>query len=152
MIVARCTSKDLKEREGTGALKEPKPWLCRRLACWWLPGDQAPDVRPSLSASLNRGGPISGVGAGGARRHDQSLALRVAQAHRGSCRRFPLGVPGSPPAHQATGEVHLSRQALEDGRGEVHMPYRFGSPAASEGYLEDSSVASFASFKNDSIS
>ena len=42
-----------------------------------------------------------------------------------------------------TGETHLSRQALEDGRGEVRMPYRFGSPAASEGYLEDSSVASF---------
>jgi hypothetical protein len=32
---------------------------------------------------------------------------------------------------------------LEDGRGEVRMPYRSESPAASEGYPGGSSVASF---------
>ena len=37
----------------------------------------------------------------------------------------------------------------EDGRTEIQITYRFGPPSASEGYPEDSSVASF---KNGSMS
>ena len=37
----------------------------------------------------------------------------------------------------------------EDGRTEIQVTYRFGPPSASEGYPEDSSVASF---KNGSMS